>query len=157
MNCNEIKENLIFLAEGNLEPESEFQVRSHLKDCIECDAYYQKMKSVLAIIEKEKIKESNPYFSKKLMERMKSHTKNETDPIPFHLIKALKPVIAVCLVAMAIYTGIFLGRSYSQKNDISFNDSRANELQVLADDFYLNDFEMENIETILLTENNKKP
>ena len=157
MKCNEIKDNLIFFVEGSLEQGMDLQVQSHLKECSNCDAYFQKMKSVLAIIENEKIKETNPYFAMKVMERIKSNTRNEMNTTPLQLVRVLKPVLAVFLVAIAIYTGITLGGSYTQNNKVSIDDSRANELQVLADDFYLNEFEMENIETILLTENNKKP
>jgi predicted anti-sigma-YlaC factor YlaD len=156
MKCHEIKENLIFFVEGSLNPEKTNQVQKHLEECNECQAYYLYIKSLLTIIEKEKIKDHNPYFSMKVMERLKNHSGSKEVFKAFHVVSILKPVFAVLLIGIAIFTGILLGDIYTQKRDtLNIDDSRASQLQAIADEFYLYDLGVENIETILITENKK--
>jgi anti-sigma factor RsiW len=154
MRCEEIKEILIFFVEGSLIPDKTNQVQKHLEVCHECRASYLKLKAVLSVIEKEKIHDVNPYFSMKVMERLKNKSGSHEVSANFHFIRILKPVLAVLLIGAAIYTGILLGGSYSQKYETnSMENSRNTQIQAVADEFYLNDLGIENIETILITYN----
>lgn len=154
MKCKEIRDNLIFLADGTLSPDKGNQVQKHLEVCDECRASYLKLKGVLSVIEKEKIHDVNPYFSMKVMERLKNKSDSHEVSANFHFIRILKPVLAVLLIGAAIYTGILLGGSYSQKYETnSMENSRITQIQAVADEFYLNDLGIENIETILITYN----
>jgi len=155
MRCEEIKEILIFFVEGSLNPDKTNQVQKHLEKCQECKSSHLKLKSVLSIIETEIIKESNPYFSMKLIERLKNSSETNEVFSAFRIIGILKPVVAILLIGIAIYTGILIGGSYSHKYDTTvIDDSRGIQLQAVADEFYLNDIGMENIETLLIIENN---
>ena len=154
MRCKEIKENLIFFIEGSLNHDRAMQIQKHLEECQECKSSYLKLKSVLSIIETEKIKESNPYFSMKVLERLKYSSETSKVFSAFKIIRILKPVVAIFLIGIAIYTGILMGGSFSHKYDtIVIDDSRGIQLQAVADEFYLNDLGIENIETILITYN----
>lgn len=155
MNCKEIKEILIFFIEGSLNPDIAVQIQKHLEKCNECKAFSLKLKSVLSLIEMEKIKETNPYFLMKVMERLKNKSRSNDIFKTFHLFRIMKPVLAIMLIGVAIYTGILLGGSYSNKYESTVMlNSRGIQLQSIADEFYLNDLGMENIETLLLTDNN---
>jgi predicted anti-sigma-YlaC factor YlaD len=155
MRCEEIKENMIFYIEGSLNTDRAMLVKEHLEECHECQNFFLKVTSVLSVIENEKIKDSNPYFSMKVMERLKNQSSSNEIFKAFHFFRIMKPVMAIILIGVAIYTGILLGGNYSKKNDITvMGDSRGIQLQSIADEFYLNDLGMENIETLLITENN---
>jgi len=151
--CREVRKKLIFLAEGSLGKNMEDRLLHHLETCSECTMHYQRMKSLFQELVKEKIKDSNPYFSMKVMDRLKNTTERSVTSRP-SLIGVLKPVMVILMIAIAITAGILLGGSYSQKNRIVLNDYRSSELQAITDDYYLDDLEMENIERILITENN---
>jgi hypothetical protein len=155
MECNQIKEKLIFLAEGSLNPDQEMHVHNHLKRCNDCQTFYHHVRSVLSVIEKEKIKEHNSYFSMKVMNKLKGAAKPGITPGLFSFPSIAKPLFASLLIGSAIYTGIILGRNFSIKSNYSSDNLRTSELQSVADEFYLNDFEIENIETILITQNNQ--
>lgn len=156
MNCNEIKENLIFYVEGSLNPVNSSQVQKHLDGCEKCQSFFLFLKYTLSVIDKEKRRDTNPYFSMKVMERLKSQSAAKQISGYFSFARMYKPSMAFFLMGLAIFTGIFLGGSYNKKFEItSFDDSRTNQLQTVADEFYLNDLGIENIETILITKNNK--
>jgi len=154
--CNEIKENLIFYVEGSLNPDKSSQVQKHLDGCDECQSFILFLKDTLSVIEKEKSRDTNPYFSMKVMERLKIHSGSMQISGYLSFGRMYKPSLAILLAGLAIYAGIFLGGSYTKKFEISsFDHSRTNQLQTVADEFYLNDLGIENIETILITDNNK--
>lgn len=156
MNCKEIKENLIFYVEGSMNPDKSSQVEKHLEGCDECRSSYLFLKDTLLVIEKEKIRDKNPYFSMKVMERLKRQSGSKQISGVFSFNRIYKPSLAFLLTGLAIYAGILLGGSYNNKYEIiSREDSRANQIQTVADEFYLNDLGIENIETILITDNNK--
>lgn len=153
--CKQAKENLLFFIEGSLKPGISIQVHKHLEECNECQSSYLNLKSAFSIIEQEKIKESHPYFSIKVLERLRRSPETDETSKAFHIRRILQPALAFLLIGAAIYTGILLGGHYSQKdNTASINDSGEIQLQTLADEYYLNDLEVESIETILITNNN---
>ena len=155
MNCNEIKENLIFHVEGSLNPDRSSQFQKHLDDCDECQSFFLFLKDTLSVIEKEKSRDTNPYFSMKVMERLKIQSTTKQISWNISFCGMYKPSLAFLLMGLAIYAGIFLGGRYNKKFETtSFEDSRTNQLQTVADEFYLNDLGIENIETILITDNN---
>lgn len=156
MNCKEINENLIFYVEGSLNPVNSSQVQKHLEGCDECRSSFLFLKDTLSVIEKEKRRDTNPYFSMKVMERLKIQSAPKQISGYFSFSSMYKPSLALLLTVLAIYAGIILGGSYNKKFEItSFDDSRTYQLQTVADDYFLNDLAIENIETILITDNNK--
>lgn len=155
MRCEEIKEILIFFVEGSPNHERAMLVKEHLEVCLECQYSFQKIATILSVIENEKIKDPNPYFSMKVLERLKYSSETSKVFSAFKIIRILKPVVAIFLIGIAIYTGILMGGSFSHKYDTTvIDDSRGIQLQAVADEFYLNDIGMENIETLLIIENN---
>lgn len=156
MNCKEINKNLIFYVEGSLDTVKSSQVQKHLEECNDCRSSIIFLRDTLIVIDKEKIRDTNPYFSMKVMERLKKQSASKQISGVFSFNRIYKPSMAFLLTGLAIYAGIFLGGSYTQKYEItSLEDSRANQIQTIADEFYLNDLGIENIETILITDNNK--
>lgn len=155
MECTKIRNNLIFLASAELEPDEQAQMFAHLEKCHDCQLIYQKFQSAFSIIEKEKSRKSNPYFSIRLVERLENKSKATNRFTPYPAKQLLQPIFAILLIGIAIYTGILIGGSYSPKNNLTYDNSRSGELQVFADEFYLNDMGIENIESILVNEKNK--
>jgi predicted anti-sigma-YlaC factor YlaD len=153
--CEEIKGILIFFVEGSLNHERAMLVKEHLEVCLECQYSFQKIATILSVIENEKMKDSNPYFSMKVMERIKNKSSSNEIFKAFHFFRIMKPALAIALIGVAIYTGILLGGNYSKKYETTvMGDSRGTQLQAIADEFYLNDIGIENIETLLIIENN---
>jgi hypothetical protein len=156
MNCKETKENLIFYVDGSLNPAESSQFQKHLEGCDECRSSYLFLKNTLRVIEKEKTRDTNPYFSMKVMERLKIQSGPKQISGYFSFDRIYKPSLAFLLTGLAIYAGILLGGSFSQKFERNSSmDSRTEQFQTVADAYFLNDLEIENIETILITDNNK--
>jgi hypothetical protein len=156
MNCKEIKENFIFYVEGSLNPAKSSQFQKHLEGCGECRSSYLFIKETLWVIEKEKTRDTNPYFSMKVVERLKIQSGPKQITWYFSFGKVYKPSLVFLLTGLAIYAGILIGGSFSQKFERNSSmDSRTEQFQTVADAYFLNDLEIENIETILITDNNK--
>ena len=106
MNCNEIKEKLIFHAEGSLNHDKSSQVQKHLDGCDECQSFFLFLKDTLSVIEKEKRRDTNPYFSMKVMERLKSQSSPKQISGYFSFSSMYKPSLALLLTGLAIYAAV---------------------------------------------------
>jgi len=58
MNCKDIKENLVSMLYGELEPDKAKQIQSHLKTCSSCRQTYKELKETVKLL--ERWKDENP-------------------------------------------------------------------------------------------------
>jgi predicted anti-sigma-YlaC factor YlaD len=146
MNCKEVNINLIFYIDGELKPEKETELQEHLKDCHDCNVLLLNLKETLAIITKEKATKPNPF----LFTRIQEEISNLEEPrkvfvLKPNFIKILQPVTLSFLLVMGVIFGISMG------NSIQYQTSEQS-MVYQSDEFYLNDFQQETIESILLNE-----
>jgi hypothetical protein len=149
MNCIEVEQNLIFLAEGSLRPGLAETLLDHIAACNACKQKLEAIQYALTLIGREKIRNFDPYFSSRIMERIKKASGYHKIFRPSIFFGVIQPALALMVIGAAIYTGILLG----EKVYPAFQPHE-NEWQVIADDFYLNDLGMENIESAFITQNN---
>lgn len=143
MNCNSVKQKLIYYLEGDLSLIESNIVKKHVDNCSECRFYLSELKKSLAIIETEKIKEINTDFYSKLSNRL-DEIENDT---PVYSIKYI--FMQVIAYAAVIAIGIFIGLFTENKiNNISENDYSEYTEEIIV----WNDFAQEPIETFLLSE-----
>jgi anti-sigma factor RsiW len=153
MNCKEIRENLVFLIDRELPPDKEEFVRNHLQTCAACKEAFVKLEQTWLQIEQQKIRETNPDFSSGVMEKIRIAAKPQRKTVytPGRLI--LQPAWRLALAGLAVIIGMVMGDSFYRSGIKSVKDSEATRFQVVADEYYLDDFSIENLETILLTSN----
>ena len=146
MNCKEINKNLIFYIEGELQSEKEMEVQKHLKNCHDCNALFINLKETLAIITKEKATKPNPF----LFTRIQEDICNLKEPgkiffLPPAFTRILQTVAFSLLLIMGVVFGISVGNSLQ-------NQTPRQSIVHQSDEFYLNDFQQEAIESILLND-----
>jgi anti-sigma factor RsiW len=153
MNCKEIRENLVYLIDRELPPDKEEFVRNHLQTCAACKEAFVKLEQTWLLIGKQKIRETNPDFSLRVMEqiRIAANPQRKTVFSPGMLI--LQPAWRLALAGLAIIIGMVLGESFYRSGISAEKDIGTTSIQKLADEYYLDDFSIENVETILLTSN----
>lgn len=149
MKCSEVEQNLIFLAEGSLRPGLAESLLDHIAACSTCKQKLGAVESALTVIEREKIRNFDPYFSSRIMERIKKTSGYNKTFRPSIFFGVIQPALALMIIGVAIYTGILLGEKVYPASQ-----PQENEWQVIADDFYLYDLGMENIESAFITQKN---
>ncbi|MBE0662899.1 MAG: hypothetical protein IH597_10570 [Bacteroidales bacterium] len=144
MNCNKTRQNLIFLAEGNLSPELASVANAHLVHCEKCSHMYQEILQTLAVIETDKLLKIDPWFAGRVEQQfinLRTKRKSgifELKPV-FHLIRIL-PVAAS--LAIALWVGILIGTELSPQ--LSFGEDEIDAgvyYDLVAEDIYDGSFE----------------
>jgi predicted anti-sigma-YlaC factor YlaD len=152
MSCNEIREKLVFLNAGDLTSEEEKQIFTHLDNCDGCRSLSEKLTASWMIMENEKINYNDVVFVNRIMQRIEAQELKHKNKISSPSIRILRPVAVSLLSAAAIFTGIILGEKFSVQFT-SPEDQRYLEIEAFANEYFLDELEEENIETILFTQN----
>lgn len=141
MNCRKAHKKIVFYLEGSL-PEKEMkEVRDHLQGCSACLSFAGDLESTMAVIEKERHPEVNPYFYTRIKAGLENQEKEKVQKTP-GLIRILQPALFTLLLLAGIYSGIKIGQA-------PFNDSEAqvSEIEIVP---YLNEMASEPIESFLM-------
>lgn len=156
MNCKTIHKNLIFFIEKKLPSEIEQQINLHLQQCNVCSSLYKEILATINSIDSEKKIETNPFFYTRLMQKIENiKSKKERIILKPAFIRIFQPTLYSVIVFLGISLGIWLGYNINNESGKNLPGSQASELQAYANEYYLNDFNLETIETFLLTDNNK--
>lgn len=141
MKCKTIHNKIIFFVEGSLPTNKSILIEEHLQECKECLAFAEELKKSLAIIQTEKIKESDPFFYTRLKARMVNQLEKGTSKIPY-FIRFLQPVAFSLLLMVGIYSGIKIGKT-PQSNSAEM----VSEIEMIP---FLNEMDGEPIESFLM-------
>lgn len=152
MNCTEIKEKLIFLINGDLRAVDERKVIDHINDCGRCSLLFEKMKSTLEVLDNEKIREQNPNFVNRVLQRIEEQESAQEYSTSFPALRIMRPAAFSVLSAAAIFAGIILGGKFSVQLTYPENQ-RELELEAFAAEYFPDELQEENIESILYTQN----
>ncbi len=146
MNCKEVNSNLIFYIEDELQPDKKTEIKEHLQSCQDCNKLFLDIKETFTIIEKEKKIKPNPFLFTRIQQQISNLEEQKSSSVlQPNFIKILQPVTLSLLLLSGIVFGIFLGSSFQKQEQ---NQTIVHQ----TDEFYLNDFQLEKIETFLLTE-----
>lgn len=146
MNCKEVNKNLIFYIDSELHPQKEKELQEHLADCSDCNELFLNLKETMEIITAEKAVKPNPF----IFTRIQQEISNIKEPRGVFVskpgfIKILQPVALSLLLIMGVIFGISMGNSIQYQ-------APGRSIVYQSDEFYLNDFQQETIESILLNE-----
>jgi predicted anti-sigma-YlaC factor YlaD len=144
MKCNNINKDLIFFAEGSLTGTRKEEITRHLSECKTCRDFTRELDLAFKIIEKDREVDVNPFLYSRVSAKIKSGEETENIFVTT-AVKLLRPVFITLLILSGIFSGFKLGTYYSEK--YSYSDPQS---QTIA--YYLNDFQHESVESILLSE-----
>ncbi len=144
MNCKKTQKNLIFYINNELEKELSEKIKKHTDNCKTCSKAYEELKATLSLTEKTERLKPNPFLYTRIKQKLEEQ--NNKKKIPgFSINKILQPLIMSLLLILGISGGIKIGNMYETKQQKQNIISQTTE-------YYLNDFEQEKIELILLNE-----
>jgi predicted 2-oxoglutarate/Fe(II)-dependent dioxygenase YbiX len=146
MNCKKVKQNLIFLAEGSLQPEQAAAMHQHMAHCNKCNHVYTEMLQSLSVIEPDKQIKVDPWFSGRVEQQFISIQTAKNNRVielkPVYRLLRIVPVAASLLIA--IWLGILIGSELSpQFTSGSGSEEFSTEYQddLVAEDIYAGTFE----------------
>lgn len=141
MNCEEVNKNILALAEGSLERETESQLIAHIDICEECSSQFSFMEGVITYIESEKNIGVSKGFADNILKGMA-----ESKRSVFTLRSVLLPLAAAAVIIFGIFTGIFISELTSDSSSEVYAD--------LPDEYYYtNEIHLETIEGFFLINN----
>ncbi len=146
MNCKNVKQQMIFLAEGSLQPEMAGVMQEHLAQCSQCSHVYQEIEQTLAMIQTEKQVKVDPWFAGRVEQQL-INLQNENKRKVIKLNPALTLVRIIPVAAsliIALFLGIFIGSELNVKftagtGEDNFPSTFYEEL--VAEDLYERSFE----------------
>lgn len=152
MNCKEFKKNLPLYFDEVLCPDNKKEFEVHLNSCSECSLLFKKVSGSLSILRaKKEIKEQAFYYTK-LKQRMLNQVEKKTFIQSTIFKRSMQLSAYFASIAIAVFIGIFIGSSSNKIQYSDINYESKDYLKSYVEYQYLNDFEMENEDNILLTD-----
>jgi len=158
MKCNKIHKILYRYHLGELSPQLKEKIDKHLINCPECSAIYTKMVQTLNHFNDKDTIPEQPFYYTRLKQRIENK-KEKTESVWSNGLvkKILQPTIYMASLVLAVYIGILIGSGTGN------SESRLAKNEALEDDYieafaqyqYLNDFQIESIENVLVSEEEK--
>lgn len=156
MNCKELKKILPDYIDEKLSEKQTEEFQNHIDSCSDCSILHQKLNNTINLLKpKAEIAEQAFYFTrlKQKMENINSH--RESIFVSFLSRKLIQPVVYLSSLIIAVYIGILIGSGSATQNQYSeLNNENKDYIQTFAEYQYLNDFEIEPIENLLIDDNN---
>lgn len=158
MKCKQIHKNLYQYHERNLSVDLKDIIDEHLNNCPECYAIYTKFaQTINHLKDKDSIPEQ-PFYYTRLKQRMENKkAKQESVSDIVWAKKILQPAIYMASLVLAVYIGILIGSGTNYDKKIAENELVSDDyLEAFAEYQYLNDFQIESIENVLITEDEEE-
>lgn len=156
MNCKNFKKILPDYIDKKLSEKQIEEFENHIAYCSDCSILYQKLNNTFDLLKpKAEIAEHSFYFT-----RLKQKMENRNSPkesifISFFSKKLVQPAIYLASLIIAVYIGILIGSGSVTQNQYSeLNNGNEDYIQTFAEYQYVNDFEIEPIENLLIDNNN---
>lgn len=112
MNCKQVKNNLIFYYYGELDEKLLRQIQNHLEHCEACRVEYNKLALALDYAELESQLKAPDDMWENINSKINSVEKQRTNVL---WLRAVQTIAAAALIALAIFIGSLVGRSYVQQ------------------------------------------
>lgn len=154
MDCKKVHRLLEDYLDNNLTKNLQTQVKSHLLSCNGCNKVYQNLKHSLEFLKPTSEISEQAFYYTRLKQTMENRI-SKKDTILSTLItrKVVQPIIYLTSLIIAVYIGILIGSSSPNPTDFSeVKSNTENPLETFAEYNYLNDFEIEPIENLVIEE-----
>jgi len=141
MKCNSIHNQLIGYLDDEIDNDLRNEIEAHLKECSHCSEFLIRLKKAFDLVDEEKQMQHDPYMITRIIARLEDRKpmilKNK-----FRM--AFQTVAFVALIAIGIYSGILIGKNFTNESPISADYQ--NEI------YYLDELQHENMISVLLTD-----
>ncbi len=158
MKCNKIHKILYRYQLGTLSPQLKKEIDKHLLNCPECSAIYAKLFQTLNHLNDKDTLPEQPFYYTRLKQRMENK-KEQTETVWSNGIarKILQPALYLASLILAVYIGILIGSgTNSYETKLAKNEPTENDyIEAFVEYQYLNDFQIESIENVLISEKNE--
>jgi hypothetical protein len=156
MKCINAKQQMIFLAEGSLNPKQATPLNDHLQICESCMHVYQQLRQTLEVIETEKHIRVDPWFAGKVvvhLNKLQAGTRSGMPSLkPVFLYLRVIPVAAS--LAIALWLGMLIGSELSNQHSNKLTNEVLSTSE-LYDDLIVEDIYDGSLEAFLLTNGEK--
>jgi anti-sigma factor RsiW len=139
MNCEDVNNNILALAEGSLDSDTGSRLRAHIDRCEQCRSQFSFMEGVISYIESEKKIKVSKGFSDNIINRIEDNKRQV-----FSYRSILMPLAAASVIVFGIFTGIFISELTSGNNSDVYAD-------IPDEYYYTNEIHLETIEGFFLT------
>ncbi|MGM0504654.1 MAG: zf-HC2 domain-containing protein [Bacteroidota bacterium] len=158
MKCKKIYKNLYRYHRGELSPPLKDEIDNHLTNCPECSVLYTKLVQTLDHLNDRETLPEQPFYYTRLKQRMENKKERYESVWSNGLArKILQPSIYMASLVLAVYIGILIGSGTGNyESRLAKNEAQAEDyIEAFADYQYLNDFQIESIENVLISENDE--
>ncbi|MDY6800529.1 MAG: zf-HC2 domain-containing protein [Bacteroidota bacterium] len=158
MKCNKIHKYFYRYHLGELSPPLKDEIENHITNCTECSALYTKLVQTLNHLNDRETLPEQPFYYTRLKQRMENK-KEQTESVWSSGLakKILQPVIYMASLILAVYIGILIGSGTgSYESNLAKNEALEDDyIEAFVEYQYLNDFQIESIENVFLSEEEK--
>lgn len=152
MNCKEFKKRLPLYLDGDINPGKKSELETHLDSCTECSLLYKKVSGSLFELHPKKEIDEQPFYYTSLKQKMLNQIEKNSF---FHSVlfkKSLQVSAYFTSLVIAVFIGILIGSGSNKVQYSDINYDSKDYLKSYMEYQYLNDFERENKDNILLTD-----
>ena len=155
MNCREIEKILPKYIEDKLSSEQNQEVLNHIDSCNNCSILHSKLIKILSLLKPTSDIQEQPFYYTRLKQKMENQKEIKVSFLhPALLKKLMQPAIYLVSLFLAVYIGILIGSGSSYQNKYSHvKEDDKDYIEIFAEYQYMNDFEIETIENILIENN----
>ena len=155
MNCREIEKILPKYIEEKLSSEQNHEVLNHIDSCNDCSILYHKLIKTLSLLKPTSEIQEQPFYYTRLKQKMENQKEIMVSFLhPTLLKKLMQPAIYLVSLFLAVYIGILIGSGSSYQNKYSnVKEDNKDYIEIFAEYQYMNDFEIETIENLLIENN----
>jgi len=154
MDCHKIQNILPEYIEGNLMNKSSEEVLLHLDNCVKCNKVYSQLLLTIKQLKPKAEITEQPFYYTRLKQRIENNEAKRSVPIlnPYFK-KVMQPLVYAATIIIAVYVGILIGSGSSGLNPYTSFESNSQEyIEDFANYNYVNDLEIETIETLFLAD-----
>jgi len=152
MNCKDFKQNLPIYLDGELDSDKMKELDIHRDSCAECLLLYQKVSSSLLLLKAKKEIEEQPFYYTRLKQKMLNQQEKKSFLHNLLFKKSLQLTAYFTSIVIAVFIGIIIGSGSDKVKYSDINYNSKDYLKSYMEYQYLNDFERENKDNILLTD-----
>jgi predicted anti-sigma-YlaC factor YlaD len=152
MNCKEFKDRLPLYLGDDINPAKKTDLETHLDSCTECSLLYKKVSGSLFQLQPKKEVNEQPFYYTRLKQKMLNQLEKKSFIQGLLYKKSLQLTAYFASIVIAVFIGIFIGSSSDKVQYSDINYDSKDYLKSYMEYQYLNDFEIENKDNILLTD-----
>ncbi|HAF28416.1 MAG TPA: hypothetical protein DCG75_05145 [Bacteroidales bacterium] len=155
MNCKEFKNILSIYHDDLLTQKQKEEFQSHINSCSECSILFNNFSRTFNLLHSKSEIEDQPFYFTRLKQRMGNRNmKDKSLILSLFSKKLVQPLIYLSSLIIAVYIGILIGSGSVNPNQYTeLKNNETDFIKSYAEYQYLNDFDIEPIETLLLEEN----